>query len=59
MKPTGDSGNPNSLIVKSQKLYKDIMLSADAATYGDEDDDGEEEQENEEIIEEEEQSEDK
>ena len=35
------------------------MLSADAATFGDEDDDGEEEQENEEIIEEEERSKDK
>jgi hypothetical protein len=34
VKPTGDSGNPNSLTMRSQRLYNDIMTSADDSTRG-------------------------
>ena len=43
VKPTGDAGNDNSLMMRAQRLYQEIMESVEAQTYGDEEEDEDEE----------------
>jgi hypothetical protein len=52
IKPTGDAGNPDSLCMKAQRLYTEIMEEVSTSTFGDEEEDLIEDQDDDSTIDE-------